>query len=61
LNHPEIGLYHHLGQSFELSKTPAQASMPSPRLGEHTEYVCTKILGMADEEFAELAGAGVFE
>ena len=61
LNHPEIGLYHHLGQSFELSKTPAQADMPSPRLGEHTEYVCTRILGMTDEEFAELAGAGVFE
>ncbi len=61
LNHPEIGLYNHLGQSFELSKTPAQAGMPSPRLGEHTEYVCTKILGMADEEFAELVGTGVFE
>ena len=61
LQHPDMGLFTHLGQSFELSKTPAQAYMPSPRLGEHTEYVCTKILGMTDEEFVELAGAGVFD
>jgi benzylsuccinate CoA-transferase BbsF subunit len=61
LHHPDMGLFTHLGQSFELSKTPAQACMPSPRLGEHTEYVCTKILGMTDEEFVELADAGVFE
>ena len=61
LNHPDMGLFTHLGQDFELSKTPAQANMPSPRLGEHTEYVCTKILGMTDKEFVELVGAGVFE
>jgi len=61
LNHPDMGLFTHLGQGFELSKTPAQARMPSPRLGEHTEYVCTKILGMTDQEFVELVGAGVFE
>jgi benzylsuccinate CoA-transferase BbsF subunit len=60
LNHPDMGLFTHLGQGFELSKTPAQAYMPSPRLGEHTEYVCTEILGMTDEEFVELVGAGVF-
>jgi benzylsuccinate CoA-transferase BbsF subunit len=61
LNHPSMGLFTHLGQGFELSKTPAQAHMPSPRLGEHTEYVCTKILGMTDKEFVELVSAGIFE
>ncbi|MBA7571043.1 Succinyl-CoA:(R)-benzylsuccinate CoA-transferase subunit BbsF [subsurface metagenome] len=61
LQHPDMGLFTHLGQGFELSETPAQADMPSPRLGEHTEYVCTKILGMTDEEFVELVSAGVFE
>jgi benzylsuccinate CoA-transferase BbsF subunit len=61
LNHSEMGLFTHLGQSFELSKTPAKAYSPSPLLGEHTEYVCTKILGMSDEEFIELMQAGVFE
>jgi benzylsuccinate CoA-transferase BbsF subunit len=61
IQHPDMGLFTHLGPSFGLSKTPAQALMPSPRLGEHTEYVCTRILGMTDEEFVELVGAGVFE
>jgi benzylsuccinate CoA-transferase BbsF subunit len=61
VQHPDMGLFTHLGPSFGLSKTPAKALMPSPRLGEHTEYVCTRILGMTDEEFVELVGAGVFE
>ena len=60
LEHPDMGVFTHLGRGFELSKTPAQAQMPSPRLGEHTEYICSNILGMTDEEFVELVGAGVF-
>lgn len=61
LEHAEMGKFTHLGQGFILSKTPAQAWRPSPQLGEHTEYICTKILGMSDEEFVELVNAGVFE
>ncbi len=61
MNHNEMGLFTHLGQSFELSGTPAKAYSPSPLLGEHTEYVCTRILGMSDEEFIDLMQAGVFE
>jgi benzylsuccinate CoA-transferase BbsF subunit len=61
MDHPETGPFTHLGQSFELSKTPARAYSPSPLLGEHTEYVCTGILGMSDEEFVELVQSGVFE
>jgi benzylsuccinate CoA-transferase BbsF subunit len=61
MNHSEMGVFTHLGQSFELSKTPAQQYSPSPLLGEHTEYICTKMLGMSDEEFINLVQAGVFE
>jgi benzylsuccinate CoA-transferase BbsF subunit len=61
LSHPDMGLFTHLGQSFELSKTPAQAYIPSPRLGEHTEYICTRILGMTDREFIDLVSTGVFD
>ena len=61
MEHSEMGLFTHLGQSFQLSKTPARAYSPSPLLGEHTEYICTKILGMSDEEFVNLMQAGVFE
>jgi benzylsuccinate CoA-transferase BbsF subunit len=61
MQHSEMGLYTHLGQSFELSKTPAKPYSPSPLLGEHTEYVCTRILGMSDEEFISLMEEGLFE
>ncbi|MBN1176080.1 MAG: CoA transferase [Dehalococcoidales bacterium] len=61
MEHSEMGMFTHLGQSFRLSKTPSKAYSPSPLLGEHTEYVCTKILGMSDEEFIDLMQKGVFE
>jgi benzylsuccinate CoA-transferase BbsF subunit len=61
MSHAEMGMFTHLGQSLRLSKTPSRAWSPSPLLGEHTEYVCTKMLGMSDDEFVNLMRAGVFE
>ena len=61
MEHSEMGLFTHLGSSMLLSKTPAQASTPSPCIGEHNEYVLTKILGKTDEEFVELLAAGALE
>jgi benzylsuccinate CoA-transferase BbsF subunit len=61
MEHSEIGMFNHLGASMVLSETPAQAVAPSPCMGEHNEYVLTKILGKTDEEFVELLAAGVLE
>jgi benzylsuccinate CoA-transferase BbsF subunit len=61
MEHSEIGMFTHLGASMVLSETPAHASAPSPCMGEHNEYVLTKILGKTDEEFIELLAAGVLE
>jgi crotonobetainyl-CoA:carnitine CoA-transferase CaiB-like acyl-CoA transferase len=61
LDHTEMGPYAHMGQPFGLSETPARPRMPAPCLGEHNEYVCTKLLGMPDEEFLELLTLGLFE
>jgi crotonobetainyl-CoA:carnitine CoA-transferase CaiB-like acyl-CoA transferase len=61
LNHPVLGSFPHLGQASRLSKTPATPKTPAPCLGEHTEYVCTQILGMSDEEFLDLYRTGVFD
>jgi benzylsuccinate CoA-transferase BbsF subunit len=61
IDHAEMGQFTHLGQSFELSATPARAYSPSPLLGEHTEQICTELLGMPDEEFVNLMQEGVFE
>jgi benzylsuccinate CoA-transferase BbsF subunit len=60
LNHSEIGKHLYHGSGFKLSKTPAELNMPAPCLGEHNEYVYTKILGIPDEEFAELLTSGAF-
>jgi benzylsuccinate CoA-transferase BbsF subunit len=59
LEHAEMGLHLSERPPFRLSKTPSEPQRPFPSFGEHTEYVCKEILGMTDEEFAELIGAGV--
>jgi benzylsuccinate CoA-transferase BbsF subunit len=61
MHHAEMGDFTHLGQSFQLSKTPSQPYSPAPLLGEHTEQICTEMLGMSDEEFVNLMQEGVFE
>jgi benzylsuccinate CoA-transferase BbsF subunit len=60
LKHPEMGEITYSGSSYSLSKTPCQVQRPAPCLGEHTEYICTKFLGMTDGEFVELFREGVF-
>jgi benzylsuccinate CoA-transferase BbsF subunit len=62
LEHPEMGKrYYEAAAGFVLSETPANICRPSPLLGQHTGYVCRKILGMSDEEFDDLSNQGIFE
>jgi len=61
MEHSEMGSFTHLGTSMVLTKTPAKAMKPSPCIGEHNEYVITKILGKTDEEFVELLVSGTLE
>ncbi len=61
MEHKELGSCTHLGRHFTLSKTPAEPERPAPCLGEHTEYVCSKILGMSDEEFVRLVSLHAFD
>jgi benzylsuccinate CoA-transferase BbsF subunit len=61
MEHCEMGKFTHLGSSMVLSKTPAQAATPSPCIGEHNEYIITKILGKTDAELKELLAAGALE
>jgi benzylsuccinate CoA-transferase BbsF subunit len=60
MNHKEIGEFTHMGQPSNLSKTPAEAKMPAPLIGEHTEYVCKEFLGMSESQYDELLVAGAF-
>ncbi|MEE8471581.1 MAG: CoA transferase, partial [Dehalococcoidia bacterium] len=59
LDHTEMGPVNHYAWPPKLSRTPARMR-PAPCLGEHTEYVCTEVLGMSDGEFLELLASGVF-
>jgi benzylsuccinate CoA-transferase BbsF subunit len=61
MEHIEMVRFTHLGGSMVLSKTPAQPATPSPCIGEHNEYILTKILGKTDAEFMELRTAGALE
>ncbi len=61
LDHPEAGRTAYDGPPFKLSKTPGRLRAPAPCLGEHTEYVCKEILGLSDEEIAELLVAGALQ
>jgi benzylsuccinate CoA-transferase BbsF subunit len=56
--HPVLGECYFTRWPFILSKTPSEVRR-SPCLGEHNEYVFTKILGISDAEFVELINSQV--
>ncbi len=58
LEHSEQGPCLHMRMPVRLSGTPDGIG-PAPCLGEHTEYVCSEILGMSDDEFLQLLADGV--
>ena len=60
LNHPIIGRNSCEAPGFRFSNAPVVFERPAPCLGEHSRYICQEILGMRDEEFQALEGAGVF-
>jgi len=61
LDHPEAGRTAYDGPPFRLSETPGRLSMPAPRMGEHTDFVCKTILGMSEEEINQCIVDHVFE
>ena len=61
LDHPAIGkCAYYQGPGFRLSEADYEVARP-PLLGEHNEYVYTKILGIPDDEFVQLMEDGVFD
>jgi crotonobetainyl-CoA:carnitine CoA-transferase CaiB-like acyl-CoA transferase len=60
LDHPEIGKYQAPGSSFKLSRCPYELRS-APSLGEHNEYAMKEILGLTDDQVAELVIKGVLE
>ncbi len=60
LDHPQLGKHHAVASPFQLSKAPCELKR-APLLGEHNEYVLKKILGLSDDEVADLVISGVLE
>lgn len=54
LHHPEIGPHSYHAPAYRLSKTPFEMKRPAPCLGEHNLYVYKELLGMSDDEIAEM-------
>ncbi len=60
LDHPEVGEHRVPGPAFKLSKSSYEVRR-APLLGEHNEYALKELLGMPDDEIAELVIEGVLE
>jgi len=61
LDHPEIGPHIHQPPPYRMSKTPPELTMPAPCIGQHNEYVLKEVLGMSDDEVADLLIAGALD
>ena len=59
VEHPNAGRLPLVGSPLRLSSTPVQYGMAPPLLGQHTEEVLVKLLGLAAEEIEALRQANV--
>jgi crotonobetainyl-CoA:carnitine CoA-transferase CaiB-like acyl-CoA transferase len=54
LEHPSCGIHFHPAANFHLGATPPCIWRAAPTLGQDNEYVYKGVLGVSDEEYAEL-------
>ena len=59
INHPAAGEVKLVGIPFRMNGTPPAVRRPPPLLGEHTEEVLGKELGVDSARLAQLRGAKV--
>ncbi|CUI08002.1 CaiB/BaiF CoA transferase family protein [Massilia antarctica] len=58
MDHPAAGKVKLVRSPMKMSLTPAQADLPPPMLGQHTDEVLRDLLGRSDEEIAALRAKG---
>jgi benzylsuccinate CoA-transferase BbsF subunit len=61
LEHPEIGPHLYQPPPYRFSRTPNELTMPAPCMGQHNDYILKEVLGMSDDEVAELLIAGALD
>ena len=60
VDHPRMGKHHPPGSPFLMSAAMDEVGR-APLLGEHNEYVLKQILGLSDDEIANLVISGAVE
>jgi len=59
VEHPEIGPERHIGNPIRFGRSTLVPAGPSPLLGQHTERVLARVLGLDADEVAALVESGV--
>jgi crotonobetainyl-CoA:carnitine CoA-transferase CaiB-like acyl-CoA transferase len=59
LNHPELGKTTSDATPIKLSEAPARYRRTAPMPGQDNDYVYTQLLGMSEDELAELRQQGI--
>lgn len=59
--HPLKGDFVTVGSPIKMSGTPVEYLRPAPMLGEHTDEVLKRQLGLDEERLAQLKASGVIE
>ncbi len=59
LNHPVIGPHSYHAPAYLLSETPCEIRKAAPTLGQDNQYVYKEILGMTDDDIADMLAEGV--
>ena len=54
MSQPDGSMYHYYGPGWKLSETPIEILTPPPSYGQHNREVYQGLLGLSDEEYAQL-------
>jgi len=60
VDHPKRGKYLSVGNPIKLSASPTDV-VRSPLLGEHTDQILAEVLGLNEQQIAELRASGALE
>jgi len=61
LEHPVVGKRLYPNIPFKLSETPPVLSRAAPMLGQHTDEICSELLGISNEDISKLKAEKILE